>query len=112
MRIVLSVLIFLFSIVSFAGANRYDDGSYYNDDYINDEDSVSSTKVELPPVIYAPPIVRTPKKIVRPIIKKRRKPSNTFQEVHTDGRVNSFIDIRGDKLERSYHDSDSSLGSK
>lgn len=111
MKIALPALIFLFSIAAFAGANRYDDGSYYNDDYISAEDPVSSTKVELPPIIYAPRIIRTPRKIVRPIIKKRR-PANTFQEVHAGGRMNGFKDVTIEGAGPGSNDSDSSLGSK
>lgn len=110
MKMILSAFIFLFSIASPAGANRYDDGSYYNDDYIHEEEMVNDVKVSEPSDTYTPEAVEAPKKVV-PIKKKRRKPAGGFQEVQSGGRVKGFRNITNDRLDPDYYQSSESLGS-
>lgn len=110
MKIIVSILVFLSSISSAAEEKRYDDGSYYNDDYIHDED-LQDTKVKEPSDTYNPnegnafgaPEIEKPKP-KKP--KKKRKPASLFKEVHVGGQVGDFKEVGGG------HNSIHSRGSK
>lgn len=113
MKIALPVLVFLFSISLLARQNRYDDGSYYNDDYIHDEDTINNTSVPEPTDTYNPaemPPEPVQKKVAP--LKKKRKPASMFHEVNTSGKVKGFTNITNDRLDSDYYESDSSRGSR
>lgn len=96
MKVVITTLIFLYSISSAAQSVLYNDGSYYNDDYIHN----GNIMPEVPaPKEYRPTSpVAVIDKIERPRAQKspRRKPAGGFYEVKSSGgSVGTFKEIGG-----------------
>lgn len=116
MRKLMLALTVLFVFVGNAySQNRhqtFEDGSYFNDDYMYEEDLVNKVQVETPSDIYEPEVeMARPLPISKkPFKKPRRRPSSTFQEVNTSrGHGGDFHNIT---LDQDYLDHDVSYGSK
>ena len=117
MKTVITTLIFLYTISSAAQSMRYNDGSYYNDDYIRngsimpDVPTANNYRTPSQGVMVGEPDPnghQFPRKKFK-LPKQKRKPSGGFQEVKSsDGSVGSFKEVGGGESS----DQSDSLGSK
>ncbi len=95
--------------------HQFQDGSYFNDDYMYEESIVNHVRVETPSDVYVPeiekikpvPVKRVPIRAKKPL----RKPSSAFQEVKANkGHAGDFKDVT---LDSDYYSDDSpSYGQK
>lgn len=112
-------LIFVFATQADArdlGAHQFEDGSYFNDDYMYEESIINNVRVETPSDVYVPeveqikplPVARKPLRTKRPA---RRPSSNLFHEVKTNRSQGG--DFRDVTLDSDYYENDSiSYGQK
>lgn len=117
MKTAIATLIFLYTISSAAQNARYNDGSYYNDDYIHngqiaqDIPMVNNHQAPNQGVMVGEPDPngnKFPRKKFDFPKPKKRKPAGGFQEVKPRaGSVGSFKEVGGGSEEQS-----DSLGSK
>lgn len=107
MKIVITILAFLYSTSSAARDVQFDDGSYYNDDYIHGDGIAPGTPKSMANPIYSPvPSVavgepnpnggaKFPKQTPK-FPRKKRRPAGGFLEVHSNGgSVGTFREVGG-----------------
>lgn len=105
-KLLIFILMLIFSLNSLAQAVRYEDGSYYNDDYIYPETPMRSG-VSLFDNTNPHPVPKN--QIPVPVTggalaskKFKKKPSNGFQEVRTGGRVGDFKEVGSENENTTY----------
>jgi hypothetical protein len=102
-KLLILILVVIFSINSLAQI-RYEDGSYYNDDYIYKDQPATRSPVSLfdntnPPIVHEAPTQELPKPSESHIRPKRpKKQPGGFVEVEVGGSRGDFQEIRDGEI--------------